>query len=313
MSAYPSLPLFTDAFIADTGHLSAQETGAYLMLMMVAWRSPECRLADDDDRLARWARVDRRTWLRIKPVVLEFWTLADGFWTQKRLSKEREIVSKRAEAARENGRHGGRPKSLENNDAANPVGSARVSGSKAPNPNPITSLRSVERDRPRKHAWPDDYRDDVWSAYGKPVEKKAGMQALDGLYRSDSVDYTELIEGIRRQAAEVPDPQFRPSLERFIKREKWTDQRLPKAPENGSGSDDLFRRSPSASSGRGRSSFDVVTSGLASLAGERGIRPGGRQNGSGYGNGSDHEAGRDDPEIEDADWRPASGYRAAHH
>lgn len=86
MSSFPSLPLFTDAFIADTGHLSAQQTGAYMMLLMMAWRSPECRLPDDDDKLARWARVDRRTWLKIKPAVMEFWTLADGFWAQKRLA-----------------------------------------------------------------------------------------------------------------------------------------------------------------------------------------------------------------------------------
>lgn len=143
MSAFPSLPLFTDAFIADTGHLSAQETGAFLMLLMMAWRSPNCCLPDDDDRLARWARVDRRTWLKIKPTVMEFWTLSDGFWLQKRLTKERGIVSKRAEVARENGQQGGRPKSLKINEAENPVGSLRVSQEKAPNPNPITpSLRS---------------------------------------------------------------------------------------------------------------------------------------------------------------------------
>lgn len=139
MSAYPSLPLFTDAFIADTGHLSAQETGAYMMLLMVAWRSPACRLPDDDDKLARWARVDRRTWLRIKRSVMEFWVLIDGAWSQKRLSKEREIVSKRADAARENGKQGGRPKSLENNNPANPVGSLGDSQSKAPNPSPNPS------------------------------------------------------------------------------------------------------------------------------------------------------------------------------
>lgn len=84
MSSFPSLPLFTDAFIADTGHLSAQQTGAYMMLLMMAWRSPECRLPDDDDKLARWARVDRRTWLKIKPAVMEFWSLADGFWAPSR-------------------------------------------------------------------------------------------------------------------------------------------------------------------------------------------------------------------------------------
>ncbi|MDR7037378.1 uncharacterized protein YdaU (DUF1376 family) [Methylobacterium sp. BE186] len=144
MSAFPHLPLFTDAFIADTGHLSAQETGAYLMLMMVAWRSPECRLADNDDKLARWARLDRRTWLRIKPVVMEFWTLEGGFWTQKRLSKERAHVSKLAEVRRENGKRGGRPKSLENNDAENLAGSQQDSKTKAPIPIPIPIPNKIE-------------------------------------------------------------------------------------------------------------------------------------------------------------------------
>ena len=143
MGAFPHLPLFTDAFLADTTHLNAQETGAYLMLLMIAWRSSECRLPDDDDRLARWARVDRRTWQRIKPTIMEFWTHDGGFWIQRRLSKEREIVSKRAEVARHNGQQGGRPNSLNNNDRENPVGSSRVSREKAPIPIFIrSSLRS---------------------------------------------------------------------------------------------------------------------------------------------------------------------------
>ncbi|MGX9980682.1 DUF1376 domain-containing protein [Methylobacterium fujisawaense] len=142
MSSFPHLPLFTDAFIADTGHLSAQETGAYLMLLMMAWRLPDCRLPNDDNKLAPWARVDRRTWLRIKPKVMEYWTLADGFWSQKRLSKERDVVSKRAEVARKNGEQGGRPKSLKNNEAENPAGSSWVTQQKAPIPIPIPTEHS---------------------------------------------------------------------------------------------------------------------------------------------------------------------------
>ena len=109
MSTFPMLPLFTDAFIADTGHLTAHETGAYLMLLMVAWRIPECRLPDDDAKLARWSRVGARAWQRTKPAVMAFWTLKDGFWTQKRLLLERAKTNDRAQVARNNGMAGGRP------------------------------------------------------------------------------------------------------------------------------------------------------------------------------------------------------------
>ncbi len=116
------LPLFTDAFLADTGHLSAQETGSYLLLLMVAWRTDGCRLPDDDIWLSRCARVSGKTWARIKPNVMAFWVLADGFWTQKRLTKEHFSASKRAEVARSNGERGGRPKSLEMREVQNPAG-----------------------------------------------------------------------------------------------------------------------------------------------------------------------------------------------
>jgi uncharacterized protein YdaU (DUF1376 family) len=83
MSRFPSLPLFADACIADTAHLTAEQTGAYLLLLMMAWRSPECRLPNDDAKLMRWARVDRRRWSRVKPIVMGFWMLSDGYYTQK--------------------------------------------------------------------------------------------------------------------------------------------------------------------------------------------------------------------------------------
>lgn len=150
MSEFPSLPLFTDAYLADTRHLSAQEHGAYLLLLMMAWRSPECRLPNDDETLARWASVDVRTWKRIKPKVMAFWTLAEDQWSQARLTREREFVSKRADVARANGKLGGKPKRLKTNGSDNPAGSARATQTKAPNPNPITAATQQPR------AWPVD-------------------------------------------------------------------------------------------------------------------------------------------------------------
>lgn len=62
----------------------------YLLLLMAAWRSPDCALPDDDERLARMARVGLKKWRQVRQVMAGFWTITDGKWTQKRLLKERE-------------------------------------------------------------------------------------------------------------------------------------------------------------------------------------------------------------------------------
>jgi uncharacterized protein YdaU (DUF1376 family) len=167
MSRFPSLPLFTDAFIADTMHLNATETGAYLMLLMVAWRSPDCRLPDDDSKLCRWARVDPRQWHRVRPKIMEYWNLSDGYWTQKRLLLERDKVRKYAARSRVNGTYGGRPKSLKNNDVENPEGYSDITQTKAPNPNPIYTLPNGNDGKP---SGPPHLR--LW------IEGKASLAAL---------------------------------------------------------------------------------------------------------------------------------------
>lgn len=188
MASFPSLPLFTDAFIADTGHLGAMETGAYLMLLMMAWRSPDCRLPDDDARLSRWARVDLRTWKRIKPDVMEFWKLEGGFWAQGRLLKERLSVSKRAEAARENGQRGGRPKSLENNDASYPVGLPSVAQEKAPISISISKGSKINLEPCPKRvrtAYPDQF-EDFWKGY--PTDANMSKKEAFDVWKRLSAD-----------------------------------------------------------------------------------------------------------------------------
>lgn len=123
MAEFPAMPLYTDAYLADTTHLSAQEHGAYMLLLMVAWRTGETALPDDDALLARYAKVDPRTWRKIKPTVMAFWVLSDGFWSQKKQQKVKHLVSKRVEAKRANGMKGGRPKALKDNESVEATGS----------------------------------------------------------------------------------------------------------------------------------------------------------------------------------------------
>lgn len=104
MADYPALPLWTDAYIADTGHLTNEEHGVYLRLLMAAWRAPSCSLPDDDRRLALMVGVTPKKWASLRPIISAFWTVADGRWTQKRLTAERNFVegkSKRGKDAAE--------------------------------------------------------------------------------------------------------------------------------------------------------------------------------------------------------------------
>ncbi len=91
----PAIPFFGDAYLADTRHLSLEEHGAYLQLLMIAWRSDGCRLPNDDDRIARMLGITGARWRKLKPTVMAFWQLQQGHWYQGRLIKERQFVDEK--------------------------------------------------------------------------------------------------------------------------------------------------------------------------------------------------------------------------
>lgn len=113
MAEFPALPFWTDSYLADTRDLTAAQHGAYLLLLMTAWRTKDNGLPDDDARLARWACMDRRTWLKNKTIIMSFWCKIDGMWHQKRLDDER----KRAEYVRDCQVQAGRASALKRKKA----------------------------------------------------------------------------------------------------------------------------------------------------------------------------------------------------
>lgn len=67
----PYMPLYIADYQADTGHLTAIEHGAYLLLIMCYWQKG-APLPLDDRKLARICKVSGQQWARIKPTILEF-------------------------------------------------------------------------------------------------------------------------------------------------------------------------------------------------------------------------------------------------
>ena len=132
MAEFPALSIWTDAYLADTRHLSTLEHGAYLLLLMEAWRRKDCALPDDDELLSRLSGVPGDTWGHTKKTVMAFWALEDGYWTQKRLLRERRYVTdKRSKAAA-----AGRARALKYKDKVPADAAPKLSLEPAPTPTP---------------------------------------------------------------------------------------------------------------------------------------------------------------------------------
>lgn len=94
-------------YAKDTGHLSMLEHGAYRILLD-RYYSTEAGIPEQQVyRMARARSEDEKA--AVDAVLEEFFNLADGVWRNRRADEELEKASNRINAARENGKKGGRP------------------------------------------------------------------------------------------------------------------------------------------------------------------------------------------------------------
>lgn len=83
------MPLHIGTYLADTTHLTRDQHGAYLLLIMSYWRRGEA-LPAEDGQLAAMARATPAEWRKMRPIIAAFFTERDGKWFQKRCEEELE-------------------------------------------------------------------------------------------------------------------------------------------------------------------------------------------------------------------------------
>lgn len=94
MEYFPTLPIHTEKYLADTRHLTTAQHGATFIMMMTAWRHEDNSLPNDDDFLARITGMGKKTWLKNKMVILELWNLKENNrWSQNNLDAVKNYVN----------------------------------------------------------------------------------------------------------------------------------------------------------------------------------------------------------------------------
>ena len=101
-------PLMVSAYMKKTWGLTTEQHGAYLLLLINYWIDGPP--ADDDALLAGLARLDTRRWKAMRPVMLRYFHIEDGYWRQDRADEELKRWAERKAKFAERGAAGGRAK-----------------------------------------------------------------------------------------------------------------------------------------------------------------------------------------------------------
>jgi uncharacterized protein YdaU (DUF1376 family) len=220
VSALPWMPLHVPDYLADTAHLGALESGAYLHLIFHLWQTGT--LPDDAKQLAKIAKVSAHCWKKLSPVLQKFFH--DG-WKHKRVEKERakalEISAKRKAAAEQ----------MHRKRAAHaPANAEQVQTHLHLHPQEQkkeekkeSSLRSVAVSHETKSDWPSDAFDLFWKKYPHKVGKFAAQKAFTAAKRS-GVPWARVLLALDRYIAEKPPDRAWCNPSTWLNQGRWADE-----------------------------------------------------------------------------------------
>ncbi|HCN8850558.1 TPA: DUF1376 domain-containing protein [Escherichia coli] len=101
MAALPYMQLYIADYLADTMHLSAEEHGAYLLLMFNYWQTGK---PIPKNRLAKIARLTNERWADVEPSLQEFFCDNGVEWVHLRIEEDlasvREKLTKKSAAGK---------------------------------------------------------------------------------------------------------------------------------------------------------------------------------------------------------------------
>ena len=150
MSKAPTMPMYWDAYLADTTHLTTEEHGAYMLLLAAMWRR-DGWVPDDDRDNARILGLTVAKWKRIRARLLPFLTVDGDMITQKNLLKIWKNTQVKIAVNAQNGAKGGRAPACK----INHLGQANAKDSlkpKATIPDPYPDPEKKESPNPQTGA-----------------------------------------------------------------------------------------------------------------------------------------------------------------
>lgn len=225
MSA-PFMQLYVADYLGDTRHLTTEQHGAYLLLLMTMWRA-DGRLPNDDKKLARIASCTPSRWAKIRDEVMEFFVVEGDEITNHRLTIELKKASEKSIKRAEAGTKGGRAKSLKSNNRAKANATRLPEHSSEPEPDTtVTNVPVVlDRAKPTRAEIASGFLT-FWTVYPKKVGKDAAARAFSkAMARIDDAEpLAVILAGVERALPGWDEPKFIPHPSTWLNEGRWEDE-----------------------------------------------------------------------------------------
>jgi uncharacterized protein YdaU (DUF1376 family) len=116
MAALPYMQFYVADYLADTTHLTAEEHGAYMLLLFSYWQTGKpLRI----DRLATVARIPNDRWHSVAETLSEFFHITETHWAHFRVEADLEAVNSKVVTASNAGKASAKAKALKKQQELN--------------------------------------------------------------------------------------------------------------------------------------------------------------------------------------------------
>jgi len=217
MSKIHWMKFYPGDYLRDTMHLSTEEHGAYLLILMASWTSGG---VVEEQNLPNISLLGVKKWNQVAPKISPFFTVENGKWTHPRVQRE---LLKAEEAHRiqvESGKRG-----AEKRWESDRVPNRELDG--VPIAYQIPEARSQNQKKQDQNLYSADF-EIFWNSYPLKQSKKTAIKSYTKARKSGVSAETllEAVEKAKRESVKWREG-YVPMASTWLNQERWCDEFTP--------------------------------------------------------------------------------------
>jgi uncharacterized protein YdaU (DUF1376 family) len=209
------MQLYVSDYLADTAHLTAQQHGAYMLLLMNYWQRGKA-LDNSNERLSHVARLSPEEWADAKPILEEFFIVEGNLWSHARVEDDLAKIREKSAKASFAGKRSSVVRAM--NERSTDV---------------QQSFNHKDEDEDEEEDEEEDKNinkkemfDNFWKIYPLKVGKGAAIKAFEKAIRTTDVEV--IIKGAQRYLSDPNRVQaYTAHASTWLNAQRWLDEPLP--------------------------------------------------------------------------------------